>query len=464
VGDAVREIFDSLPVMVLAASSYHGEQRVANLEKVRLLAEELGREGTVTLKGVIATLEGRVSEMKEEGESSLAEEGLNAVKVLSVHKAKGLEFPLVILAGCQAGVNRQGSEPVEVYHDWSTHLVGLHVDDLWSLSGIFLDGKKKTREEEEQKRVFYVAATRAREHLTLSCAAATRRSSGSFLSLLEEATGDVRSATESKIVNVGAGKIHLRILQERLEPPGSIGGEAERPKVEFDGQSYEKAVLQRRKKYQETMETPLFVNPTSLKRREEERLGQVPRGRNGSGMNQEALFKGELAHRFLQRWDFSRDPQSFREQLLPFLDLSLDVHVDHDRMAVQRELEEIFDVFFNSSAYEELKSSHILGREIPFLVPWGDQIMEGVMDVLYEKDGELYVADYKTDHVQGRDLSQMVQGYTQQAQIYAEAVRRCAQREVTGFKIFLLRSGEAIPLGVETSSSFEATKKGEERS
>ncbi len=148
---------------------------------------------------------------------------------------------------------------------------------------------------------------------------------------------------------------------------------------------------------------------------------------------------------------------------MPLLNLSLDAQADHDRIAVQRELEEIFDVFFNSSAYEELKSSHILGREIPFLIPWEEQIMEGVMDVLYEKDGELYVADYKTDRVQGRDLSEVVQGYTHQAEIYSEAVRRCVQREVTGFKVVLLRSGEAIPIGVETSSSFEATQKGKER-
>ena len=199
-----------------------------------------------------------------------------------------------------------------------------------------------------------------------------------------------------------------------------------------------------------------------LKRREEERLGQVPRGQNGSGLNQEALFVGELAHRFLQRWDFSQDPQSFREHLLPFIKRSLDAHDDHDRMAVQRELEEIFHVFFNSSAYEELKSSHILGREIPLLIPWGDQIMEGVMDVLYEKDGELYVADYKTDRVQGRDLSRVVQVYRHQAQIYSEAVRRCTQREVAGFNIFLLRLGEVVPIGVETSSSFEATQKRKE--
>ncbi len=444
VGEAVREIFDSLPVMVLAASSYHGEQRVANLEKIRLLAEEMGREGTATLKGVIATLERRVSEMEEEGESSLAEEGLNAVKILSVHKAKGLEFPLVILAGCQAGVIRQGSEPVEVYYDWSTHLVGLHVDDLWSLSGIFLEEKKKAREEEEQKRVFYVAATRAREHLTISCAAVKRRSSDSFLSLLEEATGELGSVMESKSVAAGAGKIQLQILREGLEPPGSIGSESEKQRVDFDERTYGKVVRQRKNKYEEIVQTPLFINPTLLKRWEEEQ------GHHGAGggeeriSNQETLLIGELAHRFLQQWDYSKGLDHFRDLLLAFLDRHLEAGLSSNRSVIQRELEEIFSLFFSSSAYEELKSSHIIGREIPLLMPWGSQVMEGVMDVLYEKGGELYIADYKTDRVEGRDLSQIVKGYHHQAEIYSEAVRRALKRDIAGFKLFFLRVGHAI--------------------
>ncbi len=462
VGDAVGEIFGSLPVMVLAASSHHGEQRVANLEKVRLLAEEMGREGPATLKAVIAALEERVSEMQEESESSLVEEGVNAVKILSVHKAKGLEFPLVILAGCQAGVNRLASEPVEVYHDWSTDLVGLHVDELWSLSGIFLDGKKRLREQEEQKRVFYVAATRAREHLTLSCAATKRRTPGSFLSLLEEATGEIQSAAGSRTLSAGAGKIKLQSPRESLEPPGSVDSGSKNKAMEFDSGSYEKSVQQRQKRYQETMETPLIVNPTLLKRMEQDIWDQDPHGRNDRGLNEEALLIGELAHGFLQCWDFSQDHPYSRDHLLSFLDRSLLQRGDHDHLSVQRELEEIFHVFFNSSAYQELKSSHILGRELPLLIPWGNQIMEGVMDVLYEREGELYVADYKTDRVQGRDLTQVVHSYGHQARIYSEAVHRCMQRDVVEFKIVLLRLGKAIPIKIETGSSVYATQEDKE--
>ena len=74
---------------------------MANLEKLRQQAELLGREGLTTLKEAIHQLQRRVLDVKEEGESVLAEENLDAVRIMSIHKAKGLEFPLVILAGCQ---------------------------------------------------------------------------------------------------------------------------------------------------------------------------------------------------------------------------------------------------------------------------------------------------------------------------------------------------------------------------
>jgi ATP-dependent exoDNAse (exonuclease V) beta subunit len=70
--------------------------------------------------------------------------------------------------------------------------------------------------------------------------------------------------------------------------------------------------------------------------------------------------------------------------------------------------------------------------------------MEGVMDVLYEKEGNLYLADYKTERVRREDLSRATESYHHQAQIYSEAVRRSLQRDLAGFKLIFLRLGEAI--------------------
>ena len=56
----------------------------------------------------------------------------------------------------------------------------------WDLAGLYIAEKARLRAAEEQKRVLYVAMTRAREHLIISCAPTGRRSNGSFLSMLDE--------------------------------------------------------------------------------------------------------------------------------------------------------------------------------------------------------------------------------------------------------------------------------------
>jgi ATP-dependent helicase/nuclease subunit A len=93
IGAAVARLFEIFPVELLAACHFHGEQAVANLQKLRRQAELLGREGITTLKTAIRQLEKRMLEVKDEGESVLAEESLDAVRVMSIHKSKGLEFP-----------------------------------------------------------------------------------------------------------------------------------------------------------------------------------------------------------------------------------------------------------------------------------------------------------------------------------------------------------------------------------
>jgi len=130
VGVAVARVFASLPINLLAACAFHGEQAVANLAKLKQQAELLGREGLTTLKEAIRQLEQRVLEVKEEGESVLAEENLDAVRIMSIHKAKGLEFPIVVLAGCHAGSETRQTGQAQAYFDWSTGLAGLRCGSL----------------------------------------------------------------------------------------------------------------------------------------------------------------------------------------------------------------------------------------------------------------------------------------------------------------------------------------------
>ncbi|OGQ50577.1 MAG: hypothetical protein A3I10_07705 [Deltaproteobacteria bacterium RIFCSPLOWO2_02_FULL_57_26] len=443
VGQAVFRIFSRIPIKLLAAISFNGEQAVANLDKVRDQAELLAREGAGTLKEIIARLEGRVLEVKEESESALAEENVDAVRILSVHKAKGLEFPIVILAGCHALIEGRGDEPSAEY-DWSTELAGLRLGEYLNLPAVYLGEKRRRREREEQKRVLYVAMTRAREHLTISCAKTERGAPTSFLAMLEECLGDLSACDSPGSLQAGDGTVEFLAVTENLAVPSRRRERKKEKKEPKDWTAYADLWKRRENDYQAAIQKPVFLTPTKLKKREIELSeGSEELRRQFSGST-DALLIGDLAHGFLQRWDFRDPTDTFHEKLRVFLASRLQHRPSDSRLKVASELEEIFGAFFSSAAYRELASVQILGREIPFLTPWNGQVMEGVIDLLYERDGQLYLADYKTDRIEKSDLEKSAEIYRHQIQIYSGAVQRALKREVAGFKLIFLRLGEAL--------------------
>ncbi len=161
---------------------------------------------------------------------------------------------------------------------------------------------------------------------------------------------------------------------------------------------------------------------------------------------------GDLTHRFLQSWQFDGETSNLNEQLRSFIDGALPAEFVSERSEIVTELHEILENFFHSKAYAELVGAKILGREVPLLMPWQDQIMEGVIDLIYEKDGLLYLADYKTDRIKRSELRAGAERYCQQAEIYIEAVRKSLGRQVAAFKLIFLRVGEAIEVGTKSNA------------
>jgi ATP-dependent helicase/nuclease subunit A len=445
VGAAVSHIFASLPLKTLAACTFHGEQAVANLEKLRQQAELLGKEGLTTLKEAIHQLQQRVLDVKEEGESALAEENLDAVRIMSIHKAKGLEFPIVILAGCQAGTDGRHAVSAEALFDWSTGLTGVRVGRTSDLAGLYIAEKARLRAKEEQKRVFYVAMTRAREHLILSCAPTRRRSNGSFMSMLDEPFHDnIATATGSRNVVVGSGIVELRVVSESLSAPGRAKGHHRKPATKPNWEPYVNAWARRRNTYETTIEKPVFITPTLLKRQEEE-MAEAARQRTSLSYSRTpSMVIGELAHRFLESWDFAESVENSSDRIESLLDQWLPSKLRQEQAQIHADLAEILKRFFGSKIYGELATSQILGREVPLLMPWDGQIMEGVIDLVYEHNGMLYLADYKTDRIAREELTQGAERYRRQAHIYSRAARQSLQREVAAFKVIFLRLGEAV--------------------
>jgi len=450
IGAAVAHVFAILPVELLAACYFQGEQAVANLQKLAQQAELLGREGLTTLKAAIRQLEQRVLDVKDEGESVLAEENLDAVRIMSIHKAKGLEFPMVILAGCQTGIEGRHSADAEAMFDWSTALTGLRIGSISDLAGLYIAEKARLRNTEEEKRLLYVAMTRARENLIISCAPSSRRSSGSFLSMLDSTLNDsVAGAEASKTVNVGNGAVEIEVVSESLTAPSRTKTSSKRSKKTSNWKSFVDAWARRTSAYEKAQQAASFLTPTLLKRQEEAST-EAGRKLNSQIFRQTpALVVGDLAHRFLQHWQFASDVKNFERQLHDFIAHAMPSEFESSRREIESELRNVFQAFFCSKAYAELAGARILGREIPLLMPWSDQVMEGVIDLIYERNGLLYLADYKTDRVDKKNLSEAAARYHQQAEIYLQAVRQSLGREPAGFKIIFLRLGEAVELFAE---------------
>ena len=165
-----RPIADTIG-RLLAATRAHagfanwstGEQALANVARLMDMARRSERSGLISFRAFVDWLVDQ-AETGEASDAPIIEEGLDGVRIMTVHKAKGLEFPVVILADMTANAARDASR-------WTDPERGLCVMTLAGCAPPELvehSEEEKQRDIEEAARVLYVAATRARDLLVVS--------------------------------------------------------------------------------------------------------------------------------------------------------------------------------------------------------------------------------------------------------------------------------------------------------
>jgi ATP-dependent helicase/nuclease subunit A len=155
---------------------------------------------------------------------------------------------------------------------------------------------------------------------------------------------------------------------------------------------------------------------------------------------------GIAAHLILQGWDFSRPPERLPDEIDRTLQRLLESSQQPLLSSITASLRELFASFGASDVYAQLREAELLGREVPFIMPWGHrQVMEGVIDLIYRLDGDLWVADYKTDAVTSAQANAHAERYRTQGEIYKAAVRQSLGTEPR-FQCLFLRSGMAVEL------------------
>lgn len=442
--EAIQLIFDRLPILDLAAASLHGEQAVANLIKITQTAAALSDRPHMTLSGFVDVMVARLDDQPDEAESPLAEESSDAVHILTIHKAKGLEFPVVILPGLHQGSGRDRSMP-SVTYDWSSDTYGLSLGDCRTFGSVLVQDKLALREEAERRRVLYVGMTRAKELLLLSGGVTARSVGENVLGLLADIGEGEMGLASTPALKIGNSSIPHRVIEapDRLWPRRALANTGTGPSI--DATSIATLWTEREVRWATARATPLRAAPSALGAIAPSVMRNAAQGGQDRAIGR---LVGVVAHRILERWDFASDPSQLVEQIDPAIETSLESEQQDLVPAIRDSLHELCVAFGRSQAYAMLRSAAILGREVPFVMPWGaaGQVMEGVIDLIYRLDDRLCIADYKTDMVTRQEAQARADQYRPQMSCYETAVIQSLGIPSVSCQVIFLRPGVAITL------------------
>lgn len=436
--EVLELIFDRLPLLEIAAASVHGEQAVANLLKVKHTAAALSDRPHLTLSGFVDLMVARLDEQPDEAESPLSEESSNAIQVLTIHKAKGLEFPIVVLPGLHQGSGRERGLPVVTF-DWSSGSYGLSLGAVHNFGAVLVHEKQKVREEAERRRVLYVGMTRAKDMLVLSGGMTGRAAGETVLGMLQEIGEGVVGASETEALTIGASVIPHRTTtapsRKRSSRPGAVGPVA----GALDPDAIAILWRDREDRWKKACQTPHYITPSTIGK------GVLPGpfrpSKDGTDPEVGRLV-GILAHHILEQWDFHSPAIGLLGRIEAVTQQILTTEQADLMPAVSESLRDVFGSFARSDLYQQLALATILGREVPFAMSWEEgQIVHGTMDVIYRLDDRIWIGDYKTDQVTAQDVPERAERYRPQMALYEAAAQKSLGLSAISARLLFLRCG-----------------------
>jgi ATP-dependent helicase/nuclease subunit A len=371
----------------------------------------------------------------------------DVIRIMTIHYAKGLEFPLVVLPDMERPRHAGPSEP-RLHADLGLVLpTDRQARNLgWELYRYIEDREDR----DERMRLFYVACTRAADYLILSSSMNDLdKPSGDWCKLLAERF-DLTTGEHRQELPEGYAAPRIRVT---LDEP-QVEGPVERPRrVALDKALTETKELirtgadqsakvelripvdrpaRRRFSYSRlTAELQAFTEPPLPdvdrvgERSDHAEIAAVVTTQTASEA-MEPRELGLLVHAVLQRLDFTQ-PSDVR-QLCEFLSPQFATEAMEE---VADQATTMINRFLESPRFEQLTKARDIRREIEFILPWppgqphADRYLQGVIDCLFlDADGKWRLIDYKTNRVTPAAVSYVAQQYELQLFVYSLACER----------------------------------------
>lgn len=455
-----------------------GEQRRANL---RLLCEKAkGSPIPWTLDTFLSHVDSAKAANKE---SAMAlGENDNAVRIMTIHKSKGLEFPLVFLAGLGKSF-RFDDKGDQLALDAQAGFALPYVDvKKRVLSRTYaqraMKEKKKRETRSEEARLLYVAMTRAKERLILL---GTPRSMKSARAFWQTPAGDYAAGTASSMLDWvgnslweglkdGLDRAYTghrgAVWQLHWHPADTLTAPLSQPEAAFHPPAYKApqeellrmmrpldmgggllktsvTALIKQSAQQDEEETP-DIKRQALARE----MPPMPRPQLGDSQALSAADRGSIAHKALSVLDLD----SLRR--LDGAALRARIEEQADRMAkqgllLQKERDSLetgmLTRFLESPLGQRLLQSGTIRREWAFTLKAEDVLLQGVLDCCFLEENGWVLLDHKTDW----DTAAILPRYRDQMRWYMRALRALTDQPIQEAWLYALKTGEAFPVTEE---------------
>jgi ATP-dependent helicase/nuclease subunit A len=374
--DLLDTVMDESAYAFELAGARVGQTR-ENLKKVRSLVRRIQNRGYATMARIAEHLD----RLSAGDESNAVVDALDAVNLMTVHAAKGLEFPIVFLVNIGKGSG--GSRPaIRLTAEAGAGTASVSVGDYRSDA----DDDATEREREETKRLLYVAITRARDRVYLAATtghATFRPARGSLAEVLPPSLLDTIAAA----------------------------GEADLPSVTWSGASGTHGIVVCRDESLPVLprlEQPAFqsasapsdfgpiADPTPRPRRAATSLESGARPVPADGADSSRLA-GTLVHRLFEQFEAARldDDEALDRRLALLLRPSERVTLD-DVEPVVVAARVAFRQMAARASVVALLTGPDRWHEVPFTLALPDALVEGTIDCLVREAGGLVVVELKT--------------------------------------------------------------------
>jgi len=425
--------FDRLLMCAMDDTGYGfdpGTRAEANTEKFLALARDTSSR--LTLRQFVEEFKlMRKADAREP--DAPPEDAVNAVRIMTVHAAKGLEFPVVFLAALHKGVAAGCASPafspdVGLGAKWLNPVTGEDKRDSFLKA---IEKEVTEREEHEGNRLFYVAMTRAEEHLVFSYSSFGKQ---------KEWAAAIEAALD----------LDLRTPQQRVQRMEAPDGDSFGVRI-FATDSLPPTHAPRE---QDSIPTAVALLDRPAVRNQHDFAASV---------TSVALFADCPRRYFLERYlGFDGNvpralPPVEEDDPHDEIDASqfgLEVHAMLAGQRVARpapEAQKLVDSFHAGELGRRAARATRIARESDFLMAVEDVVLRGQIDLWFEEAGELVLLDYKTDEIKPRDAASRAVLYAPQLRLYALALERQLGRPPAQAFVYFLRPGVAVPVSLERS-------------